>query len=55
MGIDASILIFERIREEVASGKPIKQAISIGYERSREPIRDGQMCTLAIGLLLLLL
>ena len=55
MGIDASILVFERIREEVASGKPIKQAISIGYERSREPIRDGQMCTLAIGLLLLLL
>lgn len=55
MGIDASILIFERLKEELAAWKSRKDAINEAYHRSRPAIRDGQMSTLAIWLLLFLM
>lgn len=54
MGIDANILIFERVREELASWKKINSAIETWYERSRSPIFDGNFSTMFIALFLML-
>ena len=51
MGVDAAVLIFERLREEY-KWWDMNQAINIAYDRSRDAIRDGQLSTLAIWLLL---
>ncbi len=54
MAVDANVLMYERIREELASGKSMEWAIEDGYERSWAPIRDGNITTGIIGLLLFL-
>ncbi len=46
MAVDANILIFERIKEEVASGKQMQQAIAIGFERAWSSIRDSNFSSL---------
>lgn len=55
MGIDAAVLIYERLREELASGKRTSDAIYTAYDRARDAIWAGQMSTLAIWALLVLL
>ena len=45
MGVDANVLIYERVREELIGGKSIKSAIETAYERSRSAIRDGNLST----------
>lgn len=50
--IDANILIFERLREELNSGKSFSGAVDIAYERSWEAIRDGNATTIIIFLVL---
>ncbi len=52
MWVDANILIYERTREELRQGKSIGSAIDNGYERSRSAIRDGNLSTGLIALLL---
>lgn len=52
MGIDANILIFERVREELRGGKRLRKAITIGYKRSWNPIRDGNFSTSMIAVFL---
>ncbi len=52
MGIDANILIFERLREELKAGRSFWWAVDIAYERSREAIRDGNLTTIIIFLVL---
>lgn len=52
MAIDANILIFERMNEEIKKGKNVKTAINIADQKSWSAIRDGQISTLLIGLLL---
>lgn len=52
MAVDANILIFERMNEEVQAGKTKKSAINIADRRSWSAIRDGQISTLLIGVLL---
>lgn len=52
MAVDANILIFERIREEIKDGKTLRQAINTWYERSRPPIIDGNISTWLIALVL---
>lgn len=52
MGIDANILIFERLREELQSGKPWINAVETAYQRSRAAILDGNMTTMLIFLVL---
>lgn len=54
MAVDANILMYERIREELKGWKSMKTAIEDGYERSWAPIRDGNITTGIIGLLLFL-
>lgn len=54
MGVDANVLIFERSREEMALSKAVENAVIDGYERSRSAIRDGNITTWMIALLLFL-
>ena len=52
MAIDANVLIFERIREELAAGKPLKIAIDNGYSRAFWTIFDSNVTTLMIAIIL---
>lgn len=52
MAIDANVIIFERIREEVRAGKQIKSAVADGYKNSYSAILDGNITTLIIGIVL---
>jgi protein-export membrane protein SecD len=50
--IDANILIFERLREELDSGRSFSSAVDVAYDRSREAIKDGNATSIIIFLLL---
>ena len=43
MAVDANILIYERIREEFAAGRPMRQAISLGFGRALNVIMDSHI------------
>ena len=55
MAVDANVLIFERMKEEKANKKSDEEAINVAYDRSWNAIRDGQISTWMIGLLLMLM
>ena len=55
MAVDANVLIFERMKEEKENKKSDQEAINIAYDRSWNAIRDGQISTWMIGLLLMLM
>lgn len=46
MAVDANILIFERMREELRSGRSLRLAIETGFSRAWPAIRDGNLSTL---------
>lgn len=46
MAVDANVLIFERIREELRQGKTVRVAIDLGYQRAFPAILDGNLTTL---------
>jgi len=48
MAVDANILIFERMKEELRRGRGLTTAIEIGFSRAWPSIRDGQLSTLII-------
>jgi protein-export membrane protein SecD len=48
MAVDANILIFERMKEELRRGRRLSQAVEIGFSRAWPSIRDGQLSTLII-------
>ncbi len=50
--IDANILIYERIREELAQGKSVRQAITDGYKHAMPSILDSQITTFLVGMIL---
>lgn len=52
MGIDSNVLIFERIREERAKGKPTRAAVKAGYEKAFSAIFDSNITTLITGIIL---
>lgn len=43
MGIDANVIIFERIREELRIGKPVRMAVGIGYDKAFTAILDAHL------------
>jgi preprotein translocase subunit SecD len=53
MAIDANVLINERVREELRSGRPPQQAISEGYDKAFATILDSNVTTLIAGVALL--
>jgi SecD/SecF fusion protein len=52
MAVDANVLIYERIREELRAGKGIKLAISEGYSRAYSAIIDSNVTTILTGIVL---
>jgi len=52
MAVDANVLIFERIKEEMRSAKNIQEAISAGYEKALLTIADANITTLIASLVL---
>lgn len=52
MSVDANVLIYERIREELKSGKNLKVAIDDGYKHAYTAILDANVTTLITGLIL---
>lgn len=54
MSVDANVLIFERIREELKAGKGLSLAISDGYKNAYSAIIDGNVTTLLTGVILYL-
>jgi preprotein translocase subunit SecD len=46
MAVDANVLIFERVREELALGKTVRAAVDAGYDRAFVTILDAQITTL---------
>ena len=54
MAVDANVLIFSRIREELAAGASIQGSISAGYDRAFVSILDANITTLIVALILFL-
>jgi len=52
MAVDANVIIYERIREELHNGKGLKLAIQDGYSNSYSAILDGNTTTLLTGIIL---
>ncbi len=52
MSVDANVLIFERIKEELRGGKGVKQAIADGYKGASSAIIDSNLTTLLTGVIL---
>lgn len=52
MAVDANVLIFERIREEIAEGRNFRLAVDNGYGKAFSAIIDSQITTLGAGFLL---
>lgn len=46
MAVDANVIIFARIREEIATGKTVKTAMKIGFQKALSAIIDGNVTTL---------
>ena len=46
MAVDANVIIFARIREEIATGKTVKSAMKIGFQKALSAIIDGNVTTL---------
>ncbi len=55
MAVDANVLIFERIREELKTAKGPSRAISLGYERALSAILDANITTFIIAVILFML
>lgn len=52
MAVDANVLIYDRVREEQATGKTLQAAISAGYEHSLSAILDANITTFFMGVIL---
>ena len=52
MAVDANVLIFSRIREEIANGMSVQRAIHEGFDKAYSAIVDGNLTTLLVGAIL---
>ncbi|MBO6226429.1 MAG: protein translocase subunit SecD, partial [Shewanella sp.] len=52
MAVDANVLIFSRIREEIANGMSVQRAIHEGFDKAYSAIIDGNLTTLLVGAIL---
>jgi preprotein translocase subunit SecD len=52
MAVDANVLIYERVREELAEGKTVASSVSQGYDRAFSSILDSHVTTLVAAFLL---
>lgn len=54
MAVDANVLIFERAKEELRAGKPVRTAIDLGYSNAFSAIFDSNLTSVITGVILLL-
>ncbi|MDR1729838.1 MAG: protein translocase subunit SecDF [Prevotellaceae bacterium] len=52
MAIDANVLIYERVREELRAGKQVKKALADGYKNALSTIIDANVTTVIVGIIL---
>ncbi|MGN1226010.1 MAG: protein translocase subunit SecDF [Candidatus Cryptobacteroides sp.] len=52
MAVDANVIIYERIKEELKAGKGLSKAVTDGYKNAYSAIIDGQVTTLLTGIVL---
>ena len=52
MAVDANVIIYERIKEELAAGKGLSKAVADGYTNAYSAIIDGQVTTILTGIVL---
>ncbi len=52
MAVDANVLVFSRIREEITGGKDVKEAVKTGYSKALSAILDGNITTLIAAAIL---
>lgn len=52
MAVDANVLIYERIREEIRNGRGVQQSINLGYERAFVTIADSNITSFFVALIL---
>ena len=52
MAVDANVIIYERVKEELAAGKGLSKAVADGYKNAYSAIIDGQVTTLLTGFVL---
>jgi preprotein translocase subunit SecD len=55
MAVDANVLIYERIREELRTARGPARAIELGFDKAFSPILDGNVTTLIVAIILYLL
>jgi preprotein translocase subunit SecD len=53
MAVDANVLIYERIREELKTGKTVRASIDTGYDRAFKTILDANVTTIITAIVLL--
>ena len=53
MAVDANILIFERMKEEIRAGKPFQTAMNLGFGRAWDSIKDANVATIFTALVLI--
>ena len=52
MAVDANVIIYERVKEEIRAGKGLSKAVADGYKNAYSAIVDGQITTLLTGIVL---
>ncbi|MDZ4712891.1 MAG: protein translocase subunit SecD [bacterium] len=52
MSVDTNVLIFERIREELGVGKPLRTAVELGYKKAFSAIIDSHLTSIITGIIL---
>lgn len=55
MAVDANVIIFARIREEIATGKTVQSSMKIGFKKATSAILDGNITTLIAAVILMML
>ena len=52
MAVDANIIIFERLKEDIRTGKTMRSAVDAGFKRAWAAILDSNVCSIGTGLVL---
>ena len=52
MAVDANVIIFARVKEEMAAGKSVKSSLKSGFQKAMSAIVDGNMTTLIAAIVL---
>jgi preprotein translocase subunit SecD len=51
--VDANVLIYERIKEELSAGKTVQASVTAGFDRAMSAIVDGNITTAIVGVVML--